>query len=117
MKSTPKESNLQSKIMDHLREQGYWCRKQHVSKYSGQVGDPDIFAVLPVQGDGVLPGIPVAMETKRDDEEDLSDIQYYRLQKMREQGFVCAPIYKMSDYYNFLDQVSKLHTFWMMNDE
>ena len=75
-----RENPLQTKIIDNLRNNGFWVRKKEPTF----VGDPDVLALIPLPTGH---GIPIAMEVKRDELEGASPIQQQRLETMRKQGW------------------------------
>lgn len=89
----PRESTLQNRIIRHLRRCGFWVRKKEPTN----VGDPDIMVVVPCNGLRG-PGIPVAMELKRDDDEKPSKIQVSRMERMRKQGWHCYVVKSWDSY-------------------
>jgi Holliday junction resolvase len=91
-----KESVLQNKILAYLRDEvgGYWI-KIHGSSYQSR-GEPDIV--------GVHEGTFYAFEIKREDGKGVvSDLQLYKIKKIKEAGGVAMVINSLNAVKEIFD--------------
>lgn len=92
--ATPREKNLEKRILNHLRSNGLFTRKIHVV-----VGDPDIICVIPLAGGQA---IPVAFELKRHEKFRPAEVQEERLRRLRKQGFQAYVVYSWDQYLSIM---------------
>lgn len=97
-KKPPLESKLVKKILEGLRSRGGEWDKTHGSPMETR-GRPDII--------GCYHGRYVAFEVKRDAEGKLTDLQAYKIKRIRAAGGVATRIHSVEQAMRILDRLDE----------